>query len=269
MAEEAYGLVVHRFRSLSELPGVVHAVSTRQGGSSEGPFASLNVGLHCGDDDAAVVENRRRLCRAVGMDLGSVVTCDQVLGNVVAWVTREDRGRGATDTESHFGDVDALITDEPGVTLMVLSADCPLIALVDPTRPAVGAVHASRRGTLGRVAPRAVRAMARLLRCDPSAMLAAVAPSIGPCCYQVGEEVLVAWRAALPDADRFFERRDGGLYLDLSAANAAQLVEAGLARERIELAGVCTQCHADRFYSYRAAGRRTGRFGLLLALREP
>lgn len=266
--ESRNGVSLARFESLAGVDGLLHAVSTRAGGLSGGPFASLNVGLHCGDDDAAVVENRRRLCRAVGVELGSLVTCDQVLGNAVAWVTRADRGRGATDAESDLPDTDALIADDPGVTLMVLSADCPLIALVDPTRPAVGVVHASRRGTLGQVALRAVGAMERLLHCDPSAMLAGIAPSIGSCCYEVGEEVFADARAALPGAERFFERRDGRLYLDLWAANLAQLVEAGIPRERIELAGACTQCHCDRFYSHRASGGRTGRFGLLLAMRD-
>jgi copper oxidase (laccase) domain-containing protein len=99
-------------------------------------------------------------------------------------------------------------------------------------------------------------------------MLAGIAPSIGGCCYEVGEEILGEWRAALPDADCFFEHRDGNLYLDLWAANTTQLVGAGLPRERIELAGVCTQCHADQFFSYRAAKGQTGRLALLLGIRH-
>lgn len=264
----ADGVSFGQFDVLAGLGQVVHAVSTRHGGVSDGPFASLNVGLRCGDDDAAVLENRRRLCAAVGVDPASLVTCRQVLGNAVAWVTSADRGRGATDGESDLPDTDALIADDPGVTLMMLSADCPLIALVDPSRPAIGVAHASRRGTLGQVALRTVRAMERLLRCDPSAMLAGIAPSIGGCCYEVGEEVLDEWHAGLPGAERFLERRGGSLYLDLWAANVAQLVEAGLARDRIEVAGLCTKCRAADFFSYRATKGRTGRFGLLLALRR-
>ena len=132
--------------------------------------------------------------------------------------------------------------------------------------PAIGLAHASRRGTLGQVAARTVRAMKRLLRCEPAAMLAAVAPSIGACCYQVGEEVLEEARAALPRAERFFTRRNDALYLDLWAANVAHVVEAGVPREQIELSGICTCCHADEFFSYRASGGKTGRFALLLGL---
>lgn len=259
--------MVHLFRSLQGLDGVVHGVSTRHGGVSRGPFESLNLGLHVGDEPEAVAENRQRFCRAVGVEPDDLVAGAQVLGNAVAWVTEADRGRGASDLASALPDTDALITDSRGVALITFSADCPLVALVDPRRRAVGVAHASRRGTLGQVAARTVRAMERLLGCDPADMLAAVAPSIGPCCYEVGDEVLAEARAALPDADRYFHRRDGRLHLDLWAANAAQLAAAGVPPERIELAGVCTRCHADEFFSHRASGGRTGRFALVLGLR--
>ncbi len=258
--------MLHRFASLAGLHWLVHAVSTRQGGVSREPFESLNVGLHVGDDPEAVLENRRRLCEAAGVTLDSLVAGAQVLGNAVAWVTEAHRGRGARDVATALPDADALITDTPGVTLIVFSADCPLIALVDPVRRAVGVVHASRRGTLGLIAARTVRAMERFLSCRPSDLVAAIAPSIGPCCYEVGDEVLAEARAALPGAERFFAQRNGRWHMDLWAANAAQLAEAGLAPERIELPSACTRCRPDEFFSHRASGGKTGRFALLLGL---
>ncbi len=164
-------------------------------------------------------------------------------------------------------DTDALITDTRGIVLAAFSADCPLVAVVDPVRRAVGLAHASRRGTFGLIAARTVRAMERLLGSRPADMLAAIAPSIGPCCYEVGEEVLAEARGALPGAERFFARAEGRLRLDLWAANAAQLAEAGLAPQRIEVAGVCTRCRSEEFFSYRASGGRTGRFAVLVGLR--
>jgi YfiH family protein len=244
----------------------VHAVSTRSGGVSRGPFESLNLGLHVGDDTAAVLENRQRLCEAVGVELDSLVVGAQVLGNAVAWATEADRGRGARDQATALPDTDALITDSPGVTLTGFSADCPLVALVAPTRRAIGLAHASRRGTLGGVARRTVEAMERLLGCHPADLHAAISPSIGGCCYEVGEDVAAEARRALPEGDRFLQRRDGSLWLDLWAANAAQLAEAGVPRDRIEVSGVCTRCRADEFFSYRAARGPTGRFALLLAI---
>ncbi len=259
--------MLRHFASLSGIEGVVHAVSTRHGGVSHGPFESLNVGLHVGDDAEAVLENRRRLCEAVGVPPDSLVAGAQVHGNAVAWVTPAQRGRGAREAATALPETDALITDTRGVVLAAFSADCPLVALVDPVRRAVGLAHASRRGTLGLIAARTARAMERLLGSRPADMFAAVAPSIGPCCYEVGEEVLAEARAALAGADRFFTRAEGRLRLDLWAANAAQLVEAGLAPQRIEVAGICTRCRSEEFFSYRAAGGRTGRFAVLIGLR--
>ncbi|MBM4042204.1 MAG: peptidoglycan editing factor PgeF [Planctomycetes bacterium] len=264
-----FGMTVtlHHFGTLSDIEGIVHGVSTRHGGVSRGAFESLNVGLHVGDEAEAVLENRRRLCEAAGVPLDSLVAGAQVLGNAVGWVTAAHRGRGARDVATALPDIDALITDTPGLVLAAFSADCPLLALVDPRRRAVGLVHASRRGTLGRIAARAVRAMERLLGCRPADLRAAIAPSIGPCCYEVGDEALAEARQALLDADRFFARRDGRLHLDLWAANTAQLVEAGLPPQHIEAPTICTCCRSDKFFSHRASGGRTGRFALLLGLR--
>jgi len=259
--------MLRHFGSLSGLDGIVHAFSTRHGGVSRGPFESLNVGLHVDDEAEAVLENRRRLCEAVGIALDTWVAGAQVLGNAVAWVTERHRGRGARDTATALPDADALITDSRGVTLAAFSADCPLLALVDPLRPAIGIVHASRRGTLGLIAARAVGAMQRLLGCRPADLRAAIAPSFGPCCFVVGDEVLAEARQALPQAECFFDRRNGRLHMDLWAANTAQLVEAGVPPQGIEVAGVCTRCHSDEFFSYRASGGRTGRFALILGLR--
>ncbi len=258
--------MVHQFRSLADLAGVVHGVSARAGGVSRRPYASLNLGFHVGDAPNQVLENRRRFCAALGLPLENIVAARQVLGRAVSWVTEADRGRGAWSLETALPSTDALITDSRGVTLAAFSADCPLVALVDPVRQAVGLAHASRRGTFGRVTARAVLAMEGLLGCRAADMVAAIAPCIGPCCYEVGPEIEAEARDRAPHAAEFFVRRRGALHFDLWAANRAQLIEAGLAADHIELAGVCTQCHAEIFYSYRAAEGATGRFALVLAL---
>jgi YfiH family protein len=256
--------MIHRLESLTKFPWLVQGVSTRHGGVSAPPFDTLNIGLHVGDDPADVLENRRRLCGALGVPLDSLVTGAQVLGSAVAWVTDADRGKGAGSAETSLPDTDALITDSAGVSLLAFSADCPLVAVVDPERRAIGLAHASRKGTFGRIAARTVAAMDRLLGCRPQAMHAAIAPCIGPCCYEVG-------RDTLDDAPSGFARyviqRDGGLFLDLWEANADQLAEAGLPSDNIQRPSACTCCTTESFFSYRAAGGRTGRFGLLLGVR--
>jgi YfiH family protein len=256
--------MIHRLESFTEFPWLVQGVSTRHGGVSAPPFDTLNIGLHVGDVPDAVLENRRRFCGALGVTLDSLVTGAQVLGSAVAWATDADRGKGARSTETSLSDTDALITDSAGVSLLAFSADCPLIAILDPERRAIGLAHASRKGTFGRIAARTVTAMQKVLGSRPEAMHAAIAPCIGPCCYKVGREIL---DDAPPGFSRHFRQRDGTLFLDLWEANSQQLVEAGLARNHVQPPSACTCCSADCFFSYRASGGRTGRFGLLLGIR--
>ncbi len=289
---EGKAMLAQPFRSFEHLAGLTHAVSTRHGGVSTGPYATLNLGLHVGDSAEAVIENRRRACQAAGVELDSLVAGAQVLGSGVGWVTEADSGRGARDQASALPDTDALVTDSAGVVLAAFSADCALIALADPRRRAVGLAHASRRGTLGHIAARTVRAMERLFGCRPDDLVAAIGPSIGPCCYEVGPEVRVEaagsrqWAVGSEQKEvggkqravggeeqsaspaRFFFESEGKVCFDLWAANTAQLTEAGLAAERIELAGICTRCHSDVFFSHRAAGGPTGRFAMLIGLRK-
>ena len=257
------GVVFYRFDLLE---GFVHALSGREGGVSRGPFASLNLGFGVGDEPQAVVENRRRFAAAAGFDLGSVVACRQVLGNAVAWVSDAHRGRGALEPGTALAETDALVTDTPGLVLMAFSADCPLVAIADPMRAAVGLAHASRKGTFGRVVERTVRAMVALFGCEPSAMRAVVAPSVCPACYEVGEETIEECRAGWPEGERFFVREGGRLAFDLRSANRAQLVGCGLSEERVEVVEACTRCRQDRFFSHRGSGGRTGRFVLALGL---
>jgi len=256
--------MLHTLPSLAQFPWLVQGVSTRSGGVSAPPFDTLNLGLHVGDDAEAVIENRRRFCEALGVRLDSVVAGAQVLGKSVAWATAADRGKGARDPATALPDTDALITDSAGTTLLAFSADCPLVAVVDPQRRAIGLAHASRKGTFGQIAARTVSAMEKLLGCRPEAMHAAMAPCIGPCCYEVGAEILAG--APGPMGQHFHER-DGSLFLDLWEANVQQLAGAGIPSDRIERPSACTRCSPDVFFSYRASGGPTGRFGLMLGLR--
>lgn len=256
-----------------DLPGIVHGVTTRAGGVSEGPFATLNLGLRGGDDVERVLVNRGRASRAVGVALDSWVCGRQVHRANVATVDAGDRGRGARDPETAIPDTDALVTATRGVTLVTLAADCPLVGVVDPGVPAVGLAHASWRTTVAGLVSLMVGRMVSAFGCRPARMRAGIAPSAGPCCYEVGEEVREAARQVGPvcrqagRAERFFPVRDGRLHMDLWAANIAQLVEAGVPPEAVDVAGVCSICHPDQFFSYRAMGSPVGHIGFLLGLR--
>lgn len=238
---------------------VTHAVFARHGGVSEGHWASLNVSVSVGDTRENVRENRRRAFRALGRAPESIADLWQIHS---ADVVRVDVPMG----EAHDSPkADALITDRPDVTLFLRFADCVPILLFDPKRHAVGLVHAGWRGTLQKASAAAVRALAENYGSRPQDLIAGIGPSIGPCHYAVGEDVVTQTRAAFgPDADRLLLANHQP-HLDLWAANALALQQIGV--EQIDMSGVCTACHTEHFFSHRGERGQTGRFGALLALR--
>ena len=256
---------LHTFASLSRVPGLLHGVTDRHGGVSAAPYHSLNLGLHVGDDPRCVLENRRRLCDAAGIDPGRIVVAEQVHAGTVATVTARDAGRGALDHCTALPAADALVTANRALPLMALSADCPLVIIIDPERRVLGLVHASWRSAAAGVIGAAASAMVALGgRSDH--MLAAIGPCVGNCCYEVRDDFIhIAVHSAITKADTYIGRRGGRTFFDLPAAVTGQLCEAGVPRRNVEASGVCTACSTDRFYSYRAAGT-TGRFAAFAML---
>jgi YfiH family protein len=239
---------------------VVQAVFARQGGVSPAPYASLNMSVSTGDTRENVRANRERAFRALGRAPNTLADVWQVHSATVV-VADEPNGE-----RSHLAQADALITDNPAVTLFQRFADCVPIVLYDPVRPAVGLIHAGWRGTLAKAPAVAARAMAERFGSRPADLQAAIGPSIGPCHYDVGPEVAGATRQAFgPAADALLSGENGTTRLDLWAANLQALREVGV--DQVEVAGVCTACHSGDFFSHRAERGRTGRFGALVALR--
>lgn len=249
--------------AFDELP-VEAFVTTRGGGVSAGPYGSLNLALHVGDDPAAVLENRRRLAAAIGADLGDMVFCNQVHGRRVAVVRGGDRGRGALGAGDAIAETDALVTAEPGIVLATLTADCLPIVLYDPVAHVLGCVHAGWRGTVARVGEAAVAAM-RELGASPDRLVAGLGPAIGSERYQVGAEVAQAVERSLGAAAADVVRPDGtGRWLfDLATANRVVLREAGVADAHIHIAPYVTG--DGLFFSDREA-RPCGRLALLARL---
>ena len=244
-------------------------VTTRAGGVSSGPYATLDLGLTVGDHPDAVVENRRRAAAAVGLDLGDLVFGRQRHGAGVAVVDAAHRGRGTTALDDALDGpdgIDALVTTTPGVGLAILVADCVPVVLYDPGAHVVAVVHAGWRGTVRRIPAAAVDAMARR-GSDPADVVAYVGPAIEADRYQVGDEVAEAAREAFGDAAGEVVRPDGaGRWLfDLWGANRRTLVDAGLRPGNVSVSGVGT---ADRrFFSDRLA-RPCGRFAAIAVLHD-
>ncbi len=250
-------LLLLHFDRLQREPGLVHAVTTRP----------QNMAPHRGTDREHAVSWRQRVCEALGLSFDELTSPAQVHGAEVLCVEHDDIGRGRDGRHSAVPYVDGLITDRPGVPLILLSADCPLVCVYDPKRPAVGAVHASWQGTVARAAENLVRQMVSAFGSDPAELLAAIAPSAGPCCYEVGDDVRRLARTRLRDADALLHPRGDRYLFDLWTANAHQLIESGVAPASIETARLCTLCD-PRFWSHRRDGQNAGRFALFLALKR-
>jgi YfiH family protein len=226
------------------------AFSTRLGGASEGPYASLNLGILTDDDPESVVANRRRLAAELDVDAETATMAWQVHG---ADVVRAD-GRGIARPGTALERCDGLWTDEPGRGLMLLAADCLPVALARANgTPGLAVLHVGWRGLLAGI----VAAGARALGGGP--LRAAIGPGIGPCCYEVGDDVATLFR----------ERSGGdvvaGRHLDLAGAAERELRAAGA--EAVERVDLCTSCEEELFFSHRRDRGVTGRQGVLAALR--
>ncbi|HTU37897.1 MAG TPA: peptidoglycan editing factor PgeF [Acidimicrobiales bacterium] len=247
--------------------GVSVGVTTRHGGVSGSPYDTLNLGLHVGDSPACVATNRARAAAAFGVTLDTVVFAQQVHGAQVAVVGRDDGGRGARADADAVPGTDALVTSEPGVTLAMMVADCVPLALVDPVRGVLAAVHAGWRGTAAGVAGAAVDAM-RSLGARPERVRAFLGPAVAPDRYQVTDEVRDALAAAVGpeplDEGAASADEPGHWLVDLIAANRQQLRRAGLLDEHIGTSGRTT---ADPDLFSDRAQRPCGRFALLACRR--
>ncbi|MCG0276973.1 MAG: peptidoglycan editing factor PgeF [Thermanaeromonas sp.] len=256
-----------RVSFLEKLAPVTAIFSTRQGGQSEGPYKSLNLGFHVGDDYAKVLANRRLLAEVSGLPLEKWVAGEQVHGAKVAVVDSGQAGSGAEDPGTSLKGVDGLITADKGVVLAAFFADCVPVYLLDVKRQVIGLVHAGWRGTVKRIAARAVELMNEVFGSRGRDCWAVVGPSIGPCCYEVGPEVEESFKS-FSWAGKVLKPGEGGrLHLDLWEATRLTLLDMGLLPERIAVASLCTACHSDIFFSHRGSGGHTGRLGALLGWR--
>jgi hypothetical protein len=265
--------------------GVAAAVTARDGGVSDGPYATLNLSLSVGDDPARVLENRRRLATALDAGLSDFVFARQVHGAGVAVVGDADRGSGTHSLNDAIDGADALVTTTPGVMLAILTADCLPVVLHDPVAGVLACVHAGWRGTVAGVTAAAVAAL-RDLGSHPSDIVAGLGPAIAGDRYQVGPDVHEAVTAAFGTAAAAFLRPDlrpgtgpglrpgtgpGRWLLDLPAANRHALREAGVPDAQIHASTIPTgtgPTGTGDFFSDRAA-RPCGRLALIARLREP
>ena len=238
-----------------------HAFTTRLGGVSEGYLASLNISLSRGDSREHVEENYAILGRALGFDPRSVVCARQVHSDIVHVAAEQDRGAGLY--APGLADCDGLVTNVPGLTLVVFSADCTPILFHDPVTGAVGAAHAGWRGTALGIAARVVETMAREYGSKPKDIRAAVGPNIGACHFETHADVPQALLKAFgPEMEAYIRPQGEKYFVDLKGVNAWVLRKAGV--ESVEVSGDCTVCKSDLYWSHRVTQGKRGSQGAIV-----
>lgn len=253
------GLIYYKFDSFDD-DMVDHAIFSRHGGHSQGPYTSLNLGGTNGDDPTDVLANHEKLFKVFGRPYSSRFDVWQVHGKTIVF------SEAPRPPEKKHPPADGIFTDKPEVTLIMRFADCVPLVFHDPVQKVVGIVHAGWQGTLLRIGAEAVREIHQRYGSSASDLRVGLGPSICGKCYQVGEDVrkqfLKAWGL---EAEQFFAETENGLHLDLWGANEWTLRQAGV--RQIENSGFCTAEQLEAWYSYRKEKGITGRFGVVIALK--
>ncbi|HEU5230849.1 MAG TPA: peptidoglycan editing factor PgeF [Ktedonobacteraceae bacterium] len=287
-----------QFHHLAQFSNLTHGIFTRQGGHSEEPYRSLNTSTSIkggGDSVDNVVRNRQLTLRALDMPDSPCVTLWQVHGAAIATFDPQDEWRTDWSQHSYYyqswtqpsiRQADALITRQSNVAIALSFADCVPLTFYDPVQRVIGIAHGGWRGTARGIAAATVESMSEQFGCRPQNILAGIGPSIGECCYEItttvreiflGEQAFDTmpteekWRGLVRESATFclLPSPDAtAIYLNLWETNRKQLLLAGLTAEHIELAGICTGCNTARFFSHRKENSKTGRFPVIMALKD-
>jgi YfiH family protein len=278
---ERKGIKTLQVPALAKLPWLIHGFSTKRGGvSDQNGEKVLNLGFTDWDTRENVLENRRRFQSVLYAPDLKLISLKQIHSDVI---------HTFDSAPSELCQGDASATNCPGLLLAVQTADCVPILLVDPKKRVVAAVHAGWRGTLARIVVKAIGMMQMQFKSKPADLLAAIGPSIGGCCYEVGTEVAAQFLSQFAEAPEWFDEFRTGdepnpvqwlnmmppghqpppknVLLDLRKGNRAQLLGAGLRLPNIFVSDLCTACRRDLFFSYRKEGAQSGRLMSVIGIR--
>ncbi len=254
------------FEKLNNIPFLKHGFSTRLGGVSEGIFSSLNLSFNRGDSREHVMENYRRIAKAIGFELSHLVLSAQTHTTNVRLVTKKDCGNGIT-RENAFMDVDGLITAEDNVVLGTTYADCVPLYFADVKNKAIGLSHSGWRGTVNRMGAVTIRRMQEEFGTRPEDLICAIGPSICQNCYEVDDTVIQEFQKNFSDRDReeiYYKTNNGKYQLNLWRANELILTEAGVKPEHIDNRRICTCCNRDILFSHRGLNGKRGNLSAFL-----
>ena len=249
----------YRFKAFQKHPKLLHLVTTK---SSDMPY-SFSLALHTGEDEKTIISNRDLVAKQLQIkDTLHFIVANQTHSDNIHIVT-EDKTKGWENLSDAIKECDALITNLPNIVLTILTADCVPILLYDKKNHVVAAIHAGWKGTKAQITSKTITKMKETFNSHTEDIVAAIAPSIGQCCYEVGEDV----------AQHFFDTPQGlrqvqeKYMLDLPHINKIQLLQSGLKEEHIEMSNICTACEVDHFFSYRKEQGCSGRFMSMIGLK--
>jgi hypothetical protein len=266
---EMNGVIYLTFPALDEIGIVKHAFSTRIGGVSEGVYSTMNFSFTRGDDPAHVMENYRRMAEVLGVEKDRMTLSYQTHTTNVRVVTEADAGKGVV-RDRDYTDIDGLVTNVPGITLVTFYADCVPLYIVDPVHQAIGLSHSGWRGTVNRMGRVTLDVMHRTYGTKPEDCIVCIGPSICQDCFEVGGEVVEAFEAAFDEGyhRELSYRKDNGKYqLDLWRANQIVFTEAGVLPDHIHTTDICTHCNPELLFSHRTQGNARGNLAAFLCLR--
>ncbi len=258
------------FPMLEKTGMVIQGFSTKLGGASQGKFATLNFTFTRGDNPDHVMENYRRMAAVLGVDEKRMVLSYQTHTTNVRLVMEEDAGKGIVK-ERDYKDIDGLITNVPGITLVTFFADCVPLYFLDPVHKAIGLSHSGWRGTVSRMGAVTIDKMKEAYGTRAEDLLVCIGPSICGDCYEVGEEVALEFKKVFANENwnQILRKKDNGKFmLDLWKANEILLKEAGVKPENIQTTDICTHCNSDYLFSHRTCGNERGNLAAFLSLKE-
>jgi polyphenol oxidase len=261
-------LVLLEFENLAQYrPKVIHAFTTREGGYSKGVFKGLNLGFLTEDFNGNVLKNHALLAKTVGFDLEDTVFSHQVHGTDVRVVTQKDLRKGGQLEEISVA-FDGMVCREKNVILMSFFADCVPLFFYDPKKEAIGLAHAGWKGSLNGIGARMVEVLGKEFGCHPEDIEVTLGPSIGDCCFEVGQEVYALFKQAYPKPEYYQHKTDTTVHIHLGEILKESLKTVGMTEKNIYQSGICTKCSNELFFSHRAQNNKAGRMVGLIGLKE-
>lgn len=256
-----------RFNSLKKYESdITHCFTTRLGGVSTDQYTSLNLGFNRNDKKENVFENYKRVAEALDIDYRNMVLSNQVHDNKVRVVDESDRGKGII-RESNIIGYDALVTNKNNVALVTFYADCVPIFFYDPEKKVIALAHSGWRGTVKEIAKETVKTMQEVYGSRTEDIETVIGPSIGSCCFEVGNEVYEEFGSRLDYGQKYCVRmNDDKCYIDLQGVIRETLINSGIREEHICRGHVCTKCNNDVFFSHRGDHGKTGVLGAILQI---